>query len=115
MRLSGKPVLADLAAADVHVEVLADAVVADVRAGRIIRDGIVGVEIRNVLPHAFVDVVAVLPLQALDRGDVLGRDDLRLERVEPRAERVVRLRGSASLQSAAAATISAARIPKAYR
>ena len=91
----GQPVLADLAAADVHVQVLADAVVADVGAGRVIRDGVFGVEIGDVLPHALVDVVAVLPLQALDGRDVLGRDDLRFERVEPRVERAVRLRGSA--------------------
>ena len=88
----GKTIFADLAAADVHVQMLADAVAADVRAGRIVRDGVVGVEIRNVLPHALVDVIAVLALQPLDRGDVLGRDDLRFQRIEPRAERLVGLR-----------------------
>ena len=33
------------------------------------------------------------------RGDVLGRDDLRFERVEPCVERVVRLRARRSLPS----------------
>ncbi len=90
----GQAVLADLPAADVHVEVLADAVVADVRAGRIVRDGVVGIEIRDVFPHPLVDVVAVLPLQALDRGDVLGGRHLRLERVDALYQRGVGLRPS---------------------
>ena len=111
----GQPILADLAAADIHVQMLADAFVADVRAGRVLRDGIVGVEIGDVLPHAFVDVVAVLPLQALDRGDLLGRDDLRLERVEPRVERADRLLPRALADMPAAAASSAARIPKSRR
>ena len=58
----GQAVLADLPAADVQVQMLADAVVADVRAGRVVGDGVVGVQIGDVLPHALVDVVAVLAL-----------------------------------------------------
>ena len=85
----GQAVVADLAAADIHVEVLADALVADVRAGRVVRDRVLAIQVGDVLPHPFVDVVAVLALQAPDRAHVLGRDDLRLERVEALGERAV--------------------------
>ncbi len=88
----GKTIFTDLAAADVHVQVLADARLADVRAGGIVRDGVVGVEIGDVFPHALVDVVAVLALEALQRAQVLGGGDLRFERIEARVERSVGLR-----------------------
>ncbi len=65
----------------------ADALVADVGAGGIVRDCVVRVEVGDVFPHTFVDVVAVLALQPLERAHVLGGDDLRLEGVEAFVDR----------------------------
>jgi hypothetical protein len=72
-----------------HEEMLADAVLADVDAGRVIGDRVVRVELGEIGPHPLVEVIAVGPLQAFDRAHVLGCRDVDLERVEPCVERVL--------------------------
>jgi hypothetical protein len=81
----GQSVLADLTAADIHIEMLADAVVTDVSTGGIVRGRVGAVEVGDVLPHTLVDVIAVLALETFERADVLGREPL-----GPRARRAAR-------------------------
>jgi hypothetical protein len=74
-----EPHLAHRHVADVAIQVFADAFLADIDACRVIRDRIVREVLGEVRPQPLVEEVPVGALQALDRADVLGRLDLRLE------------------------------------
>ena len=72
-----EPHLTHLHVADIEVEMLADAFLADEHAGGIVRHGIVGEELGEVGPHSLVEVVAVGALQPLDGLHVFRRVDFR--------------------------------------
>jgi hypothetical protein len=78
---------ADLARADILIEVLGDAGLTDEHACRIVGHGVIREELREIGPEALVEIVAVGVLQLLDRRHILGELDFGLQPVEAGVER----------------------------
>ncbi len=74
--------VAHLAAADVHEEMFANAGLTDEDPRRVVADGVVGEQLRDIRPHSLVDVVPVGALELLDRADVLGGRNVGFQLVE---------------------------------